>query len=60
MAEKNLNQGGQQFTGVLEKCGILTTDRYRSVDQAREFYEKLHSSDRPDPEPDPQNRDLRH
>ena len=51
MAKKKLSSGKLQFTGVLEEDGSLTIDRDRIVDRPEEFYEKLYSSDRPDPEP---------
>ena len=47
MAKRKLGQGKLQFTGVLEEDGSLTTDRDGIVKRAREYYQKLYSSERP-------------
>ena len=46
MTKKKLNTGRLQFTGVLEADGTVTTERDRIVNRAKEFYEKLYSTNR--------------
>ncbi|XP_066988287.1 uncharacterized protein [Macrobrachium rosenbergii] len=46
-AKRKLGQGKLQFTGVLEEDGSLTTSCDGIVKQAREYYQKLYSSERP-------------
>ena len=46
-AKEKLSQGKLQFTGVLEEDGSLTTNRDGIVRRAREYYQKLYSSERP-------------
>ena len=45
-AKRKLGQGKLQFTGVLEEDGSLTTNRDGIVKRAREYYQKLYSSER--------------
>jgi len=45
-AKRKLNNAKSQFTEILEEDGSITTNRNRIVERAREFYEKLYSSDK--------------